>query len=149
MAITSFRGTFRWLSNFGEGEAAYDGVVYPSSEHAYMAAKTLDPQERLLIREAKTPGAAKRLGMKVTLREDWDDIRVSIMEEIVSDKYSRSPTLQMKLLATGDEHLAEGNNWGDRFWGTVDGEGDNHLGKILMRIRHQLEIEQLQGKDIA
>jgi ribA/ribD-fused uncharacterized protein len=138
MTIDSFRGENRWLSNFGDNEAAYDGVVYPTSEHAYMAAKTLNPEERAKILACPTPGKAKRLGRKVTLRKGWDDIKVSIMEGIINDKYERSPELQAKLIATGDEKLVEGNDWGDTFWGVCKGQGKNHLGRILMRVRDRL-----------
>ena len=47
------------------------------------------------------------------------------------------PDLQVKLLATGDAYLEEGNTWGDRIWGTVDGQGENRLGKILMQVRDE------------
>lgn len=52
------------------------------------------------------------------------------------------PNLQEKLLATGDAYLEEGNTWGDRIWGTVDGQGENRLGQILMQVRE----EARQGK---
>ena len=32
----------------------------------------------------------------------------------------------------------EGNTWGDRFWGVDGGEGENHLGGLLMKIRLEL-----------
>lgn len=32
-------------------------------------------------------------------------------------------------------------NWGDYFWGSVNGHGENHLGKILMDIRAKLQFE--------
>ena len=47
--------------------------------------------------------------------------------------------LRIKLLETGNEHLEEGNTWGDRIWGTVNGVGQNRLGKILMRVREELK----------
>ena len=43
-----------------------------------------------------------------------------------------------KLLATGDAQLEEGNTWGDRIWGVYQGQGDNRLGKILMKVREEL-----------
>lgn len=41
-------------------------------------------------------------------------------------------------LDTGNRHLEECNTWNDRYWGTVNGKGENNLGKILMRIRDEL-----------
>ena len=59
------------------------------------------------------------------------------MEEIVRAKFGQNPVLADKLLATGDTLLIEGNTWGDKFWGvdTRVGQGENHLGKILMKVR--------------
>ena len=45
-------------------------------------------------------------------------------------------------MATRDRVLIEGNDWGDTFWGMTDGEGENHLGKILMRVRAELREAQ-------
>lgn len=36
-----------------------------------------------------------------------------------------------------DGHLEEGNTHGDKVWGTVNGVGENRLGKILMRLREE------------
>jgi predicted NAD-dependent protein-ADP-ribosyltransferase YbiA (DUF1768 family) len=44
----------------------------------------------------------------------------------------------LSLLNTGHRDLFEANTWGDRFWGTVDGEGSNHLGRLLMKIRKEI-----------
>ena len=43
------------------------------------------------------------------------------------------------LLATGEEYLVEGNTWGDKYWGVCGGIGLNHLGKLLMQVRDELE----------
>lgn len=39
----------------------------------------------------------------------------------------------------------EGNTWGDKFWGVCDGEGENHLGKLLMEVRAEL-TKHLKGE---
>lgn len=41
--IDSFRGNFRWLSNFWPCSVVLDGVVYPSVENAYQAVKRTIP----------------------------------------------------------------------------------------------------------
>lgn len=46
--------------------------------------------------------------------------------------------LKAKLLETGDAELVESNWWHDYFWGVCNGRGENHLGKILMKIRAEL-----------
>ena len=64
------------------------------------------------------------------------------MKDIVRAKFSQNEELAKKLLATNDEYLIEGNTWGDRFWGTVNGEGRNQLGIILMQVRDELRAER-------
>ena len=61
------------------------------------------------------------------------------MEEIVRAKFRQNTELADKLLATGDAYLEEGNTWGDRVWGTVNGSGANRLGVILMQIRAEIK----------
>jgi hypothetical protein len=60
------------------------------------------------------------------------------MESLVKEKFTRDTELGAKLVATGDEELVEGNYWGDTFWGVCRGVGQNHLGKILMKVREEL-----------
>jgi predicted NAD-dependent protein-ADP-ribosyltransferase YbiA (DUF1768 family) len=88
----------------------------------------------MAIIAAPTPGIAKRIGRRVTLRPNWETMKVGNMHGLVWEKF-QDPVMRSLLLSTGDAHLEEGNTWGDRFWGTVNGIGENHLGKILMNIR--------------
>ena len=140
--IKEFQDEYRFLSNFYMAEVEYEGTVYPSSEHAYQAAKQFDQEFRDKVKNLKTPGLAKRAGRKAKLRPDWQKKKVGIMTEIVRDKFKRNPDLAADLLATGNAMLQEGNNWGDKFWGMVDGKGANHLGLILMQIREELRKER-------
>ena len=133
--ISSFRDEYFFLSNFYPVEIKLDGIVYPNAEAAFQAQKTLDVEERRKFSMLKNPVQAKRLGRKVKLRDDWEEVKLDIMTEIVSQKFLQHPHLIEMLLQTGDEELVEGNKWGDRFWGVCKGKGKNHLGKILMKIR--------------
>jgi len=142
--IQQFLQEYSFLSNFYPSDVWYDGVLYPTVEHAYQAAKTFDEQDRKKILEAKTPGQAKRLGRKIKIRDDWEKIKVYVMYELVLQKFCRHPQLRRKLLETKDQTLVEGNKWGDKFWG-VDLEtkkGRNMLGKLLMQVREELSYHQ-------
>ena len=108
-AIESFVGEHRFLSNFFPVEIAYQGDVYPSIEHAYQAAKTSSKAERDKIREARTSGMAKRLGRRVTLRPDWEAVKLSIMHTLVFQKFANNKVLKAELLATGSHLLAPGH----------------------------------------
>jgi len=136
--ISEFVGGFRFLSNFYPVSIVLEGNVYLSVEHAFQAAKTADPLEQQKIREMPTPGKAKRAGRQVTLRPNWERIKLRIMEALVRQKFGH-PELGKKLLATGNKELVEGNNHGDIFWGKYNGEGENWLGRILMKVRQELQ----------
>lgn len=136
--IEDFAGENRFLSNFYSAEVEYEGLTYKSVEHAYQAAKTQDPSERKKIREAETANKAKKLGGKLPKPEGWHNVSLGIMEDLVRQKFTKHPELKEKLLATGTEELVEGNWWGDEFWGVCKGKGLNHLGKILMKVRKEL-----------
>lgn len=124
-----------------------EGATYPTIEHAFQAAKSLDFAERRVVKNAKTAGEAKRMGRKIKRRSDWFDVSLVIMEELVRQKFTRYPELKNKLLETGETTLIEGNNWNDRFYGCVydtnrnEWVGENHLGKILMKVREELKQE--------
>lgn len=137
MTIGPFSGELRWLSNFWPAPVMLDGFLYASVEHAYVAAKTTDPMIRSVIRTTEKPGEVKRLGRQFDLREDWHDIKLQVMEDLLWQKF-QDPELKAKLLATGDEEIIEINTWNDTFWGQCRGKGQNNLGKILMRIRDTL-----------
>jgi ribA/ribD-fused uncharacterized protein len=133
--IESFKGEYRWLSNFWPVTVWYDGVDYRSVEHAYVAAKTDSLIIRALVREAETAGKAKRLGRTFDVRPEWKDpFKIDTMRGLTWQKY-RDPELRKWLLATGEAEIIEGNTWGDTFWGVCDGVGQNNLGKIIMDTR--------------
>jgi len=139
--IRSFRDKYRFLSNFFPAKVLFEGDIYPSVEHAYQSAKTLNPDERQAIRQVKLAGMAKQLGKHVTLRSDWRQINLNIMKVLVREKF-QDLVLKEKLLNTGDAILIEGNNWGDTYWGNYNGEGHNHLGRILMEVREELKLQE-------
>jgi len=141
MAITSFREQFAFLSNFYPARVVLDGTIYPTVEHAYQAAKTLVRAERDGILDANTPGKAKLLGRKATLRPNWDTIKVTIMRNLIAQKFA-DPKLRKLLLITGNDRLVEGNTWGDTFWGVCNGQGQNMLGQLLMAERSKILTER-------
>lgn len=136
--IDKFQGPTRWLSNYWTVDITYDGIRYTSTEAAYQASKSLDPEERKIIAKM-SPAESKKAGQKVSMRPDWDEVKIQVMEDITRLKFQHEGLKRM-LLDTGDAELIEGNTWGDRFWGTVNGEGQNWLGKTLMKIRAELKI---------
>jgi ribA/ribD-fused uncharacterized protein len=150
LVIDRFRGKYRFLSNFYicSIEVQEDipnhgavNIVYPSVEHAFQAAKSFALWYRLAVREADSPGDAKRMGKEIRLRPGWENIKVTIMLELLHKKFSH-PDLREKLLQTGYAELIEGNYHGDREWGVCGGEGKNLLGKLLMQVRGDIMMEE-------
>jgi ribA/ribD-fused uncharacterized protein len=136
--INEFQGEHRFLSNFPDAEVMLGGVKFPRVENAYQAAKCRDPEDRKKFLTISA-GEAKRLGRTIPIRPDWEEQKLFFMEMLVSQKFHNIAEYREKLLATGDEELVEGNAWGDTFWGVCRGVGQNHLGKILMKIRKDLQ----------
>jgi len=137
-SIRGFFGPFRFMSNFVPCIVELDGLQFASTEHAYVAAKTLDQTKRLEISLVETAGQVKRLGRKIKLRADWEEVKIDIMRDLLIQKFAQEP-FKSQLLATGDAYLEETNTWNDMFWGVCEGVGYNTLGWLLMEIREDLQ----------
>lgn len=135
--INEFKGQYYFLSNFYTAPVTWCGITYQNNEAAFQSAKVLDNslREEFAVLD---PASAKKMGRRVHLRDDWETVKYNVMYEICLAKFSQNENLKARLLETGDKHLEEGNTWGDKIWGTVNGEGENNLGKILMRVRAEL-----------
>lgn len=140
--IDSFRKPYSFLSNFSKTAITLEDILYSTLEQAYQAAKTHDVEAKKKIAATQRPDWAKRMGKRLKLREDWDDVKLGIMRELLNLKF-QDEKLALKLIATGDAMLVEGNHWHDNYWGSCTcekcaGKGQNHLGKLLMEIREKL-----------
>jgi len=140
--IISFSREYRFLSNFWPCQViGPSDLIYPSVEHAYVAAKSLDASIHTHVSNLLTAGKAKRFGRDLELRSGWNDIKLPLMRHYVSQKFA-DPTLFNMLRSTGKVELIEGNTWGDTYWGQCPiGAGRNHLGKILMAIRDDISMK--------
>ena len=130
--IRTFKNKNAFLSNFYPVFVYYEGMRFPSVE---------------LFMIVPTAKEAKSFGRQVKLREDWESVKVDIMEMLLRQKFAR-PALREQLLNTQDSILINGNNYGDTFWGVCKGEGQNHLGQLLMKIRQEIIEEERQIKMI-
>lgn len=151
--IDSFKGRWATLSNFSGAIINFEGKEYPSVEHAFQAAKTLNPKKREPFTFPIPPGHAKRIGRELELRPDWEEVKLEIMKRLLLQKFGQSLNKRI-LISTFKAELIEGNWWHDIFWGVCDGSGrhfkcpghapygENHLGKLLMEVReHYTSIE--------
>lgn len=137
--IDSFRGKYYFLSNFYPCTIVLDGVTYSSAEAAFQAQKDPSRKEEF----AKMSAAeAKAAGRKVKMDVyEWNEgRRDEAMRRVLKAKFDQNIGLAADLAATGGAKLVEGNQHGDRYWGTVNGVGANMLGTMLMEIRDQLVV---------
>jgi len=124
----------------------YRDIVYPTAEHAYQAAKVSDHDIKISIRNCATPAAAKDFFETNNINPDpgWSiEKKLTVMEELLVIKFGgKEPLLTRALLATGDADLVEGNTWNDTFWGVCNGSGENHLGRLLVKVRSALNLQK-------
>ena len=143
--IEQFQGEYRWLSNFVPVKIVLNGLEFPSVEHAYVSEKYVvdDPRsldwKRFCTDPNNTSAHVKKKGQSISIRSDWDDVKVDIMKECIKQKFSQEP-YRTKLLETGDQYIQEGNMWYDKFWGVClrTNTGENTLGKLIMEFRDKL-----------
>ncbi|MEV4079208.1 NADAR domain-containing protein [Nonomuraea fuscirosea] len=155
LVIDRFAGPYEALSNFARISVTLYStleqreITYLTSEHAFQAAKTLDPGERAEILAAPGPKEAKILGRMVKRRPGWDEVmRFKAMRAILAAKFTRDSAAGRVLLGTGDAVLIEGNRWCDQDWGDCRcgrarcrKPGENYLGRMLMERRAELRAE--------
>ena len=115
-------------------------VLYPTTEHYFQAAKSLELREHEWIRRAPNPKTAKARGRKVLLRSDWEAVRFEIMLTSLRAKFNKEP-FRNQLLQTSGSYLAEDSPY-DPTWGirAKDGTwtGTNLLGRALMIVRDEI-----------
>ena len=129
------------FSNFSEHPVLIDGILWPTSEHCFQARKFKDSKIQKMILAAKTPLEAARLGRShgYPLRKGWDGMKDAVMLDIVRAKVRQHEEIKELLLSTGNAVLVE-HTENDSYWGDGgDGSGKNRLGKILMKIRQELQ----------
>lgn len=132
-----FRDEYYFLSNMYPCEIK---ITFPPNkqiytfkcvESAFQACKCI---ERIHEFEGLNGYQAKKLGRKVHLREDWEQVKLLIMKKLVYVKFQQHPDLYHRLINISGP-IVEENTWGDKFWGQCNGVGENHLGRILMEVR--------------
>ena len=135
--IAGFCNEYLFLSNFYKIPIWYEDLFFPSVENAYQSMKF--PTEQRKTFSGISSSEAKKLGGNVKLPNNWEDVKLNIMKELVSLKFN-DMDLRRKLFDTEYKELIELNHWKDYFWGLdwKTRKGENNLGKILMEIRSKI-----------
>jgi len=148
--IDRFQNEYRWLSNFYPVLIRYEGIDYPTVEHAYQAAKFLDEEIRYGISQVRQPGTVKRFAHEFKTaglqRDDWEEINLNVMRTLLDLKFQQAPYGNW-LVQTFPQRLVEGNTWHDNFFGECicvkcrDEVKLNWLGHLLEDRRQVLWVE--------
>jgi ribA/ribD-fused uncharacterized protein len=140
------------FSNLFRCEITFEDRVFPTAEHAYQAGKASKPAVREWILQAPTPALAAMAAHGLytwDIVPNWASIKVDRMRAVLRAKFTQHPALRQLLLGTGTRRLVEAgtvNNAVNRFWGEVDGKGENTLGKLLMELRDELRKEKSEER---
>ena len=132
------------FSNLSRWTVTFEGVEYPTAEHAYQAGKARKESVRDWILSAPSPSL---VAMAAHGLYYWDIVpggsknKFHRMKNILMAKYTQHPELRELLESTGDKRLVESatvDNEVNRTWGEVNGKGKNMLGVLLMEVREEL-----------
>ncbi|CAE6905429.1 NADAR family protein [Paraburkholderia domus] len=132
------------FSNLYKRAVIFEGVEYPTSEHAYQAGKARKDAVREWLMAAPSPSllAMAAHGLYVwDVHPDWSKTKFERMKRVLHAKFAQHPDLQQILLLTGDARLVEVatvDNAVNRLWGEVKGVGKNMLGTLLMEVRNEI-----------
>ena len=131
------------FDNFSSFKVEWNGYLFASVEEAYQAASFMGSDEELVekIKKSHSADEAQRIAYanRDKRREDWDDVKISIMEELLRLKIEQNPYVKKKLLQTGDYMIVE-DSPKDDFWGWgPNRNGQNNLGKLWMKLREELK----------
>lgn len=135
------KDNYKWLSNMDlfPKPIIINNEVIKSSENYYQSRKTLDVELRKKIL-SMSPYEAKKYCKTIPLRDDWDNVKLSVMQEALDIKFSI--TYYRLLLISTVEPLVEDNYWNDTYWGVCRGIGENMLGKLLTILRERIIKEE-------
>lgn len=136
-----FRGPYDFLSNMYEVDITYQGITFPSSEHLYFYQQIPEGWWRNRVLETPHGKVAKKIASnpKCPRISTTKAFKLQCMKRAVWEKF-KVPAMQNRLIDTHPTILVEYNWWNDTFWGVCRGEGENHLGRLLMHTRkHYVE----------
>lgn len=145
--IIKFRGAHDPLSNFYPFDLEINGVIWASVEHRYQYDKAIFFDQLELaeeIRNAPSALHAKKLSKMLPKTDSWDRNKLSVVNDLLILKAEQCQPFRTKLLRSGNNKLSHPVS--DMFWGAgKDGKGEEHMAKLLYKIRNQIRNNVLPG----
>ncbi|KAI0250426.1 hypothetical protein BJV78DRAFT_1127987 [Lactifluus subvellereus] len=122
----------------------YQDELYPTALHLFEARKLIDQRPDLAdrIRECESVEDVTSISAEMSnfARQDWGNVALSTMDEVLYLKFRQHEALRTLLFNTYPMELVYSES-GDSFWGDGGGTGRNELGNSLMRVRDRLRAE--------
>lgn len=160
--IEHFYGKYAFLANEYECEEffSYEDNKWLTASAAYNAMKYVGDNKKQIRNIFSKLSVIETTilinSMKHTdIDELSDDVKLQIMESILRAKFSIK-SLKHKLIQTNGEQIIYKNDICDNFWGQCECEkcqnehtqGENHLGKLLEKIRKSISITAALTNDM-
>jgi len=141
-----FTPPYHPLDNFSAHSILLWGFNFPTAEHAFQWKKFSNNRKDIsgVILNAKSPHLVKEISdaNKSEQPSDWHEKKILVMEEILRAKAKQHKDVRGVLKKTGKRKIIE-NSPVDNFWGIgPDGNGQNMVGKIWMKIRDELNLSK-------
>lgn len=146
---------YGWLGNMSPFPIEYDGKTWRTTEALFQALRFDDAEIKELIREQKSPMAAKMMAKKYKSQMTilpLSTLDLLNMEMCVKLKIEQHPELAKELISTGNLEIIEdvtrrGSAGSNLYWGALNDNGEwvglNNLGKIWMKLRDQLKFARV------
>lgn len=142
------------FSNLYRSKIVVRGRVFRSVEEAYQSLKPRRAKVREWLLDAPSPRLVATTAHALTRYDrfpGWAKLRFPWMMECLRAKYTQNEQCQTLLLKTGSARLVESglqDNATNRRWGEVNGEGENLLGRMLMKVRAEIGGAPYQDEDL-
>ena len=140
-------GDLGYLANYSNHGFTIDNIYYKTVEHYYQAMKYEDKEIREKIINAETPKEASNIGRDRNNKriDNFKKIKDDIMYNGILEKFRQNRDIAFKLIETRNQEIAEATV-DEYYWGIgKDRTGENHIGKILVKVRDRIKKEILDS----
>ena len=142
--IAFFSLPYEVFNNWSAHKVRIFDQEFQTAEAAFQYTKFKDTAPEVARQILEAPSAWKVFQITNGHREksapDWKEIKVGVMEQIIRAKVAQNEDVKQRLLASGNKQIIENSPW-DTFWGVgPNGDGQNTLGEIYMKIRSELRV---------
>jgi ribA/ribD-fused uncharacterized protein len=162
IAFTKVKLPHGWLGNMAPFPIEHDGKIWRTTEALFQALRFEDEEIRELIRDQKSPMAAKMMAKKHRDKmviqpmsdEDYGNMTLCLLLKIKHHSELITPLLETGNSIIVEDVTARGSRGSNLYWGAmqIDGDwiGENKLGRAWMYLRelYQVAVNSPEKKSI-